>query len=225
MMTIQAHGIPSIDTEWGSLSEAQNRLLTDSAPIRICGAPTGSGKTYAFIRAARERSLIIFVVPTQALAKDIEEDARNAEVPVCVWDGRQSEDLRKKGKELWVVRKEEIDRLKITGGMLITTPETLQAVCFGKRQQYDRIRLGVADLLQAGHIVFDEAHTLSVRAFGFLHFFAVLAVYWHRVEPEKNKVKLTWLSATHSNLFDGFFDEGKDGGAYIPKKYVSPTFA
>jgi len=221
MLTIQTHGIPSIDTEWGTLSEAQNLLLTDSAPIRICGAPTGSGKTYAFIQAAKNGSFILFVVPTQALAKDIEESARKEGILAYTWDGRQSEDFKKKGQDLWSVRKEEIDHLKNKGGMLITTPETLQMVCFGKRQQYERIPIGILDLLSVRHIVFDEAHTLSVRAFGFLHFWAVLAVHWSLVDPKCQGVKLTWLSATHSNLFNGFFDEEKEEDSYIPRKFVS----
>lgn len=193
----------------------------DPAPIRICGAPTGAGKTYAFIRAAKEGSKIIFVVPTQALARDIMNDAQKNGIPSWLWDGKQSRTAKENGQDVWLIRKEEIDCFAQSGGMLITTPETLQMVCFGKRQQYDRIPINIASLLQADHIVFDEAHTLSVRAFGFLHFWAVLSVHWSQTDPESQKLKLTFLSATHSTLLNGFFDPEKDEESLVPKELVA----
>ena len=63
MFTIQAHGIKS---EIGTtLSYAQNQLIQSQSPIRICGAPTGTGKTYVFLELAKSQ-LVFFVVPTQA---------------------------------------------------------------------------------------------------------------------------------------------------------------
>lgn len=221
MMTIKAHGIRNIDTEWGPLSKAQERLLTDPAPIRICGAPTGAGKTYAFIRVARKGAKVVFVVPTQALARDIQEEARRSETPSWLWDGQQSRLARESGNNVWLIRREEFDRFHKTGGILITTPETLQLACFGKKQQYDRIPIDLADFLTVDHIVFDEAHTLGVRAFGFLHFWAVLSVHWRQREPQSRQLKLTFLSATHSNLFEGFFDPDKDEDFLIPKNFIS----
>lgn len=224
MFTIQAHGIPSINTEWGLLSEAQNRLLTDPSPIRICGAPTGSGKTYAFIQAAKnrdkKRTLILFVVPTQALAKDIEKSAQEARITAYVWDGQQRESPKMEAKNIWSVRKQQLDHLKNSGGMLITTPETLQMIFFGMAK-YQQIPLGIANLLDVDHIVFDEAHTLSARAFGFLHFWASLAVWWSEKEPEYQKLKMTWLSATHSTLFDAFFSQKGEEHSYISKEKVA----
>lgn len=227
MFTIQAHGIPSIDTEWGLLSEAQNRLLTDPSPIRICGAPTGSGKTYAFIQVAKnrdkndkKRTLILFVVPTQALAKDIEKSTQEAGITAYVWDGQQRESEKIEAKDLWIVRKEQLDHLKNIGGMLITTPETLQMIFFGMAK-YQQIPLDISNLLDVDHIVFDEAHTLSARAFGFLHFWASLAVWWSEKKPEYQKLKMTWLSATHSTLFNAFFSQKEEGHSYISKEKVA----
>jgi hypothetical protein len=68
--------------------------------------------------------------------------------------------------------------------------------------------------------VFDEAHTLTARAFGFLHFWAVLAVWWHRIDPERGP-KLTLLSATHSNLFQAFFRTDREEEAYLPAESIA----
>jgi len=60
---IPAHGVSYAANS--HLSYAQDRLLTEPRPIRLCGAPTGAGKTYAFIEAARRGQVVFFVVPTQ----------------------------------------------------------------------------------------------------------------------------------------------------------------
>lgn len=220
MFTIQAHGIPPHASGEAAinLSPAQHRLLTEPKPIRVCGAPTGAGKTYAFLQAAKQGNLVVFVVPTQALAKDIEFSAQRDGVPVFRWDGAQSAELRTNGQEPWFERKSQWDRLQPTGGMLVTTPETLAAILLGKPQRV-RSPLSLADFLQAQHIAFDEAHTLTARAFGFLHFWAVLAVWWHRKAPEKAP-KLTLLSATHSNLFAALCDPEKGAESYLPAESV-----
>lgn len=221
MFTIQAHGISPHESgdSAPSLSLAQHRLLTEPTPIRVCGAPTGAGKTYAFLHAARRGERVIFVVPTQALAKDIEESARKHGVAAYRWDGTQSAELRANGQEPWIERKSQWDGLQQTGGMLVTTPETLGAILLGRPQRVLHRSL-LPDLLQAQHVVFDEAHTLTARAFGFLHFWAVLVVWWYRKAPEKAP-KLTLLSATHSNLFAALCDPEKGGESYLPAEYVA----
>jgi hypothetical protein len=81
----------------------------------------------------------------------------------------------------------------------------------------NRRQQDVASLLRAHHIVFDEAHTLTTRGFGFLHFWAVLIARRHLIYPEQTP-KLTLLSATHSNLLEGLV--GGDT-PYIPKELVA----
>ncbi|HRE18922.1 MAG TPA: DEAD/DEAH box helicase, partial [Rhodocyclaceae bacterium] len=170
MLTIRAHGVPSHsdDASGTALSPAQHRLLTDPAPIRVCGAPTGSGKTYAFLQAAKRGELVLFVVPTQALAGDIEASARDQDIPIARWDGAQSAQLRANGLEPWIERKLELEHLKRDGGMVVTTPETLGAILLGRPQQQKepqaRAQLTLVDFQQVRHIVFDEAHTLIERA-------------------------------------------------------------
>lgn len=221
MVTIEAHGIPC-DTGNDAitpLSAAQQRLLHEPRPIRVCGAPTGAGKTYAFLQAAKQGALVVFIVPTQALAHDIEESARVQSIPACRWDGGQSAGLRAAGKSPWIERKKELDRLGMSGGMLVTTPETLGSVLLGK-PQFERAPLQLTDFLQAQHIVFDEAHTLTERAFGFLHFWAVLVTWWHRLDPG-NAPKLSLLSATHSNLFEALCCQDENDAAFLSGKSVA----
>ncbi|HCB14449.1 MAG TPA: hypothetical protein DEP36_12920 [Gammaproteobacteria bacterium] len=226
MLTIRAHGVPSHpdDASGTALSPAQHRLLTDPAPIRVCGAPTGSGKTYAFLQAAKRGELVLFVVPTQALAGDIEASARDQDIPIARWDGAQSAQLRANGLEPWIERKLELEHLKRDGGMVVTTPETLGAILLGRPQQQKepqaRAQLTLDDFQQVRHIVFDEAHTLTERAFGFLHFWAVLVLCWHRRDPA-NGLKLSLLSATHSNLFEGLCKSDDKEESYIPPDAVA----
>lgn len=226
MLTIRAHGVPRHlnDASGAALSPAQHRLLTDPAPIRVCGAPTGSGKTHVFLQAAKCGELVLFVVPTQALASDIEASAHKQGIPVVRWDGAQSAQLRASGLEPWIERKLQLDHLKLDGGMVVTTPETLGAILLGSPQQQKesqaRAQLTLADFRQARHIVFDEAHTLTERAFGFLHFWAVLVLCWHRGDPA-NGPKLSLLSATHSNLFEGLCKPDEKEESYIPPDAVA----
>jgi CRISPR-associated endonuclease/helicase Cas3 len=216
MFTIRAHGIPHLakDEAGISLSAAQERLIQEDRPIRICGAPTGAGKTFAFLQAARKGKTVLFVAPTQALARDIEMDAIRWGVPVHRWDGAQSRALREQGLEPWEERKRQWDGVASSGGMVVTTPETLGAVLLGD-PRWRRVPLDAFDVLHAGHVVFDEAHTLGARALGFLHCWAMLAVYWHRQDPQRG-FKLTLLSATHSNLFHALWNDGADGGSAVP---------
>jgi hypothetical protein len=47
-LIIPAHGVNKAPDN-PDLSYAQYRLLNEPKPIRLCGSPTGAGKTYAFI--------------------------------------------------------------------------------------------------------------------------------------------------------------------------------
>lgn len=221
MITIQAHGIPPLapDVSGVCFSPAQERLLMEERPIRICGAPTGAGKTYAFLQAARRGGRILFIVPTQALAHDIEMGARADGVRVYRWDGTQSQEMRRCGLIPWQERKLQWEEIISDGGMVVTTPETLSVILLGGPQR-QRIPLEASDLLQAHHVVFDEAHTLGVRALGFLHFWAVLATHWHHRCPGQG-FKLSLLSATHSNLFEALWKAAPDESALLPPETVA----
>jgi len=92
MFTILAHGVNHVNSHF---SFAQDQLIHHPAPIRICGAPTGAGKTRVFLEIAKHQ-LVFFVVPTQALARDIKNSADQAGVWAEVWDYYQNGCWRKR---------------------------------------------------------------------------------------------------------------------------------
>ena len=213
MFTIQAHGIKyEVDT----FSYAQNQLIQSQSPIRICGAPTGTGKTYVFLELAKSQ-LVFFVVPTQALAKDIEKTAlKTAKLPpsqVARWDFTTTLAWMKEAKEPWRVRKGHLEEMAQKGGIIIATLEALGNLVLGK-PGLKNIDTGVVDLLwKVKHLVFDEAHTLNEHAFGLVHFMITLIADLHFKNPA-DAPKLSLLSATHSNLFTDFMKARFTRGLY-----------
>ncbi|MCL6576729.1 DEAD/DEAH box helicase [Kyrpidia sp.] len=197
--TIPAHGV-AIGAN--GLSEIQTALVESYYPIRICGAPTGAGKTYAFLQAARSGQFVVFVVPTQALAADIEQTCRKQNVSHRRWDAVESKKLASSGKDVYETRLSDVEELERTGGLLVTTPESLAQVLHG-RYFFAGVPLRTSGLLGAAdHLVFDEAHTYTERGFGFLSFWLTAIAYRSKIDPNTVKPKLTLLSATHSNLFE-----------------------
>ncbi|KHD09154.1 hypothetical protein PN36_23375 [Candidatus Thiomargarita nelsonii] len=200
MFTIQSHGIKY---ERETFSYAQNKLIQSQSPIRICGSPTGAGKTYAFLELAKTE-LVFFVVPTQALAKDIKKTAiEKVKLPrVEIWDFTTTLEWIKQGEEPWRERKRHLEDMAAKGGIIIATLEALANLVLGK-PGLKNVDTGVRDLLwKIKHLVFDEAHTLNERAFGLVHFMIML------IANSKDAPKLSLLSATHSNLFSDFIKAG-----------------
>ncbi len=202
MITIFAHGVEQRSyPEFAGiqLSTMQYRLLTDPAPIRICGAPTGAGKTYAFLQGIRVQGYwVLFVVPTQALAANIADIAQNQGIDAVVWDSTQQDHLVETGQDVWRERLNQIYCIAQHGGMVITTPETLAQIFLGVPYRRILPEMDINLLLSAEHIVFDEVHLLTERALGFLQAWMTLiggqAVMGHP------KTHLTFLSATHSDM-------------------------
>lgn len=217
MITIAADGVPQItDPAFASvrLSPMQHRLLTDPAPIRICGAPTGSGKTYAFIQDIRLRhDWVLFIVPTQALAANIRKAAQDETITAFVWDSGQHDRLIEEGRLVWAERINQVRQVSQQGGLIITTPETLGQIFLGVSYRHQRPEMDVALLLSAAHIVFDEVHLLTERALGFVHAWMTLIAGQRLLHYDK--AKLTLLSATHSDLVTRLV------GSEIPDDLVS----
>jgi len=217
MFVIEAHGVNPVSTDPVPLSYAQHRLLHDPAPVRICGAPTGSGKTYAFQVAARSGKTVLFIVPTLALARDIQRDLKQQGIPCGRWDGQQMRDARTvEGTAYgWAERLEDLQRCRRAGGgMIVATLEALANLTL-ERARLQRTDLSVVDILHAvDHLVFDESHTLNERAFGFLHFWLTLVAYRHHHRLEGPRVTL--LSATPSRLLEPLFEDG-----YFPPETVA----
>lgn len=217
MFTIEAHGVNPVTQDPAPLSYAQHRLLSDPAPVRICGAPTGSGKTYAFQIAAKAGKTVLFIVPTLALARDIQRDLRAQGIACGRWDGEQMQAARTVDGTTygWAERLEDLSHCRSAeGGMIVATLEALANLTLDKAR-LQRTDLSVVDILQwVDHLVFDEAHTLNERAFGFLHFWLTLVAYQH--QQELGGPRLTLLSATPSRLLEPLFEEG-----YLPPEAVA----
>lgn len=228
MFTILAHGVKNADPTW---SIAQHKLIHSGAPVRICSAPTGAGKTRVFLDIAKTR-LVFFIVPTQALAKDIEKDAQENSINAVVWDYNQTLALLAESstalpepctafpepvegnavhgsetnidQRIWQLRSQQFDDYKQSGGMIICTLEVLARLTFSKPIEQGAYFDVFSVFSSQAHIVFDEAHTLNARAFGLLHLWILLTCILHHqndAETRKNLPKLNLLSATHSNLF------------------------
>jgi hypothetical protein len=218
---IPAHGVNKAP-ECPELSYAQYRLLHESKPIRLCGSPTGAGKTYAFIEAARQGQAVFFVVPTQTLADDIQvavaqyntEHKLEQTIHAAIWDGRQTLRALQEGKIPWGERQADFLHVQNHGGMIIATLEALARLTMGLPGRQN-IRLSMIDLLwRFDHLVIDEAHTLNTRAFGLLHLWITIVAC--RSKRNLGSPKLTLLSATHSNLLEDLLRE-----RYLPTEYVA----
>lgn len=199
MLTIAAHGVQNAPNS--SLSLAQDQLWHAAQPIRILNAPTGSGKTYAFLEMARAGQLIFFIVPTVALANDIEAAALKKAIPVSVWNSEQTQAAKAEGDKVWLWRQEWFTQTKEAGqgGMVVITLETFVQFCFGA-QNLQHMKFGLIDLLQyVDHIVFDEMHTLNERAVGFVTLWMVVVAAFF-ASGKKRYPRLNLLSATLSNL-------------------------
>ena len=73
-MIIRSHSVPILPS---GLSPMQGRLLRSKKLARLVSAPTGSGKSYAFMRAVLDEDAhVLFIVPTKRLLQNLIDDAR-----------------------------------------------------------------------------------------------------------------------------------------------------
>ena len=73
-MIIRSHSVPKLAD---GLSPMQERLLRSERFVRLVSAPTGSGKSWAFMRAVLEEGAqVLFIVPTKRLLQNLIEGAR-----------------------------------------------------------------------------------------------------------------------------------------------------
>lgn len=226
--TIKAHCIPqrSIPDSHETLSELQARLATGSdRPIRIVSAPTGSGKTYGFVRQIQDRRRsVLFIVPTQALAHNVKEELESKGLPVTVWDAHQSAEARAAGDNVWSVRRENLRRHGApagAGGMILATLEAFHGILQGWATRAGVTTLSPMTILdEVDELVFDEAHLLNERAFGFLMGWAALIghAFWMNQDTVGRRTRLTLLSATHSELKETLIRQ--DSLAGIPADWI-----
>lgn len=77
------------------LSPLQTALLNDPRRIRIASAPTGAGKSYAFLQAVapqdRTGQRVLFIVPTRRLAQNLAASFVRDLINTCGWSPTQAE--------------------------------------------------------------------------------------------------------------------------------------
>jgi superfamily II DNA or RNA helicase len=217
-LTIKRHCVTVLEN---GLSPLQQQLLHEPKRVRIVAAPTGAGKTYAFIKALLAGSRILFIVPTRRLAQNIAASVIHdliqagwsralAEQKLAVWSSDQTAILREQGVEhIRGLRVRQIQqltpRLQGMSEMIVAVPEVVSQLLL--RGHPERPQTGL-DKGQAGfsvldvleyfdHIVFDEFHTIEARGFGLAALFAKLASVTTEVNTTGyGRAKLSLLSAT-----------------------------
>ncbi len=204
-LTIPRHCVGS-DPQTG-LSKLQTALLHSDKKIRIADAPTGAGKSYAFVRALLDTGArVLFIVPTRRLAQnlarglleDLEKagwDETRRENKVTLWSSDASRKLREAGfRQIGSRRIREIFNLDETregGEMIIAVPEVVSGILLRKGSAQGQSGEGIFDFLtNFEHIVFDEFHTIQARGFGLAAVFAKLAA------EGVGRARVSFLSAT-----------------------------
>ena len=191
-MVIRSHSVPTLSS---CMSPMQEQLLRSEKYVRLVSAPTGAGKSYAFMRAVLdERADVLFIVPTRRLLQNLIEDAREQawkqlrerelDAPrigawiderIIEWSGNQAENGCESLSATRV--RQLLDGAGHAGGRVIfAIPEVVVGMISG-------IRLAGASTINPffylhrfDHVVFDEFHTIDDRSFGLACLFSLLAV-------------------------------------------------
>ena len=186
----------------------QERLLRSEQLIRLVSAPTGSGKSYAFMRAVLDESAhVLFIVPTKRLLQNLIEDAREQardrlrecgledrqiaawiDDRIIEWSGNQAADGR---ESLAAARVRQVldGGMQSDGRVIFAIPEVVVSMIAGVRITGASAVNPFLYLRRFDHVVFDEFHTIDDRAFGLAALFSLLAV-------AERQGKVSFLSAT-----------------------------
>lgn len=176
-ITVARHGIT---IQPNGLSEFQNLLLESPSPVRLAEAPTGSGKSFAFIRAVNGGKRVLFIVPTrrlgQNLVKSLGEDLLQAgwqqqriDKKIALWtsDGRQLM-IDQGVRNVTQRRLIEMTQLSLSQGgeFVVATPESMAWLVmdpsrFPVSGVSDRTVINL--LTDFDHIVFDEMHIIDAK--------------------------------------------------------------
>ena len=204
-MIIRSHSVPILPS---GLSPMQERLLRSKKLVRLVSAPTGSGKSYAFMRAVLDESAhVLFIVPTKRLLQNLLEDAcvqarerlrecgwGEARIGTWIderiieWSGNQADDGRQRLSATRV--RQFFDGGANAGGRVIfAIPEIAVRMISGIHITGASTVNPFLYLRRFDHIVFDEFHTIDDRSFGLACLFSLLAV-------EERQGKVSLLSAT-----------------------------
>ncbi|HOW77238.1 MAG TPA: DEAD/DEAH box helicase [Candidatus Competibacteraceae bacterium] len=218
MFMIQRHGVP---LEANGLSATQNLLARpDTAPILIIGAPTGAGKTFGFQKLIKNTgSVVLFIVPTQALARNICESLEREDLYAKQWDSQQTCAAVERGISTWTERLHSLTvEARQRGGMIVATLEAFHGITLGRPAQ-SKTDFDVQDVLtHVDWLVFDEAHLLNERAMGFMALWATLVGF--RRQCCGGRTRLALLSATHSAWVDFLVRRDENNLISLPPEWV-----
>lgn len=204
-MIIRSHSVPRLAS---GLSPMQERLLRSERFVRLVSAPTGSGKSWAFMRAVLEEGAqVLFIVPTKRLLQNLIEDAREQaherlrsrgqgqaqraswiDERIIEWSGNQTSD----GDESLAAAR--VRQVLAGGGhaggrVIFAIPEVVVRLISGIRITGASAINPFFYVRRFDHIVFDEFHTIDDRAFGLASLMSLLAV-------TERQGKVSLLSAT-----------------------------
>jgi CRISPR-associated endonuclease/helicase Cas3 len=193
---IARHAVPAGPD---GLSPLQARILAEPAAVRVFSAPTGAGKSHAFIRAAANGQRVLFIVPTRRLAQNLAQDATAAfaalDPPVLDAVHLWSSDETERQRQLDPRYRPWHDRMLALVGdkvqFIVTTPESVALMLLGYASGgRGTDPFGVSYLVQyLDHVVFDEFHSIDPRGFGLCAFVARLCAV-------AEGPRVTFLSAT-----------------------------
>ena len=218
MFMIQRHGVP---LEANGLSATQNLLARpDTAPILVIGAPTGAGKTFGFQKLIKNTgSVVLFIVPTQALARNICESLEREGLYAKQWDSQQTCAAVERGISTWTERLHSLTvEARQRGGMIVATLEAFHGITLGRPAQ-SKTDFDVQDVLtHVDWLVFDEAHLLNERAMGFMALWATLVGF--RRQCCGGRTRLALLSATHSAWVDFLVRRDENNLISLPPEWV-----
>mgnify|MGYP000881515404 FL=1 len=218
MFTIKRHGVVP---QANGLTATQNLLADpDTAPVLVIGAPTGAGKTFGFQKLIQSHGkVVLFVVPTQALARDICENLERQGLYAKQWDSAQTRAAVQRGQSTWSERLQSLTvEAGRRGGMVVATLEAFHGITLGWPTM-KKVDLDVLDIFdQVDWLVFDEAHLLTERAMGFLALWAVLIGYRRMRCGERTRLAL--LSATHGAWVDFLANRDRDTLVGLPPAWV-----
>lgn len=189
-MVIRSHSVPILDN---GLSAMQERLLRSEKHVRLVAAPTGSGKSYAFMRAVLdENARVLFIVPTRRLLQNLIDDAREQarqrhrerfgeeeldtriDEQIIEWSGNQPKDGSDSLGEARV--RQLLAAGAPSGRVVFAIPEVVVKMISGVQITGGTTVNPFSYPRRFDHIVIDEFHTIDDRSFGLACLLSLLAV-------------------------------------------------
>ena len=202
-MVIRSHSVPILDN---GLSAMKERLLRSEKHVRLVAAPTGSGKSYAFMRAVLdENARVLFIVPTRRLLQNLIDDAREQarqrhrerfgeeeldtriDEQIIEWSGNQPKDGSDSLGEARV--RQLLAAGAPVGRVVFAIPEVVVKMISGVQITGGTTVNPFFYPRRFDHIVIDEFHTIDDRSFGLACLLSLLAV-------TERQGKVSLLSAT-----------------------------